>query len=311
MAKPDAAIAFMQTNSPGGSSIQYLPQECANWLYQASHYAVPLIQSLLGTGKAFDKRGRYLDAADGRPASGGQVVACWGTEMAARTERALFAYDVDMDWWVFVTPDVVFEDVWKLVKRCLEPLGFVCHGPNSHDYYRICPATPLTYNTWRELCHEARGAGINRQQILEDAREKKAQNKVPSKPHGLCFLDFNVVTIEHDKEVAIPTSGSKFHMVPPHALFPVIEGFFGPLRIPLPATPAVLDAEYETRWRTTRAVKTFGEKSGVSKYTITLEAHFLRSIHPSVPLLGDPSYLGCYSGAGMDPASSDTPWRWL
>ena len=76
VAKPDAAIAYMQTNSPGGSSIQFLPQESANWLYQASHYAVPLIQSLLGTGKAFDNRGRYLDAADGRPASGGQVVAC-------------------------------------------------------------------------------------------------------------------------------------------------------------------------------------------------------------------------------------------
>ena len=143
------------------------------------------------------------------------------------------------------------------------------------------------------------------------AKEKKAQSKVPSKPHGVSFLDFNVVKIEHDKEVAIPSSGSKFHNVPPHALFSVVEGFFGPLRIPLPATPAVLDAEYDTMWRTTRAVKTFGEKTGFSKYTMTLEAHFLRSIHPSVPLRGDPSYLRCYSGAGLDPASSDTPWRWL
>ena len=98
VSKPDAAIAYMQTDSPGGSSIQFLPQDIANWLYQASHYAVPLIQSLLGTGKAFDGMGRYVNLADSRPASGGQVVACWGTEMAARTERALFSYDVDTDW---------------------------------------------------------------------------------------------------------------------------------------------------------------------------------------------------------------------
>ena len=82
-------------------------------------------------------------------------------------------------------------------------------------------------------------------------------------------------------------------------------------RVPLPRTPAVLDIAYDSLWRRTRAVKTFGEKSGTGKYTITLEPHVLRSIHPSVPLLGDPSYLGCYSGAGLNDAPSDVPWRWL
>ena len=128
--------------------VQWMPQPVADWLYQASHYAIPLIQAALGTKKAFDKRGQYLDAA-GCPASGGQIVAFWGTEMASRRERGLFAHDNDMDWQIFITPDFDFHQAWLEIKKILDPLGLLCTGPVG-CYYRISPMQPLTFNAWDE-----------------------------------------------------------------------------------------------------------------------------------------------------------------
>ena len=96
-----------------------------------------------------------------------------------------------------------------------------------------------------------------------------------------------------------------------HQLLPIVEGFFGPLRVPLPATSAALDAEYTKAWRNTYAVKAHASKSGAMKYTVTLDAHCKRAIHPAVPLKGYPTYLECFSGASCDASPSDVAWRWL
>ena len=49
--------------------------------------------------------------------------------------------------------------------------------------------------------------------------------------------------------VNVAASGAK-RLLTLEALFPIVEGFFGPLRIPLPRTPAVLDSRFKSKWRT-------------------------------------------------------------
>ena len=85
MRQKDSAITFMQTvadATDSATSIQWLPQEAADWLYQATHYVIPFLQTLLGANNAFDAKGEYRDAS-GEPASGGQLVAFWGTEIGS------------------------------------------------------------------------------------------------------------------------------------------------------------------------------------------------------------------------------------
>jgi hypothetical protein len=308
----DAAICYMTARTSDAAGIQWMPQEAANWLYQVVHYAVPLIQNLLGTGNAFDATGQYFDS-ENRPACGGQIAAFWGTEIAMRRERALLAYDTDVDFQVFITPCCDFSAIWNLVKTALEPLGLVLSGPNEQQYYRISPKEPLTYNSWREWCHEARaGLGsMKRDRVLVDAKILKSKAAPPNQPIGCHFLDLNVVKVVPSEPILIRSTHETFHTLQPDQLFPIVEGFFGPLRMPLPATSAVLDAEYSVQWRHQRAVKHMAKKSGVGKYTQLLEPHLLRSIHPSVPLHGCPSYVGCYSGASCDAKSTDISWRWL
>ena len=120
--EPDAAIAYMQpagATDDSATGIQWLPQEAADWLYQATHYVIPLLQTLLGTNSAFDANGEYRDAS-GRPASGGQLAAFWGTEIGSRRDRALIAYDADVDFEAFVTPCCEFDKISSAATEFVE-----------------------------------------------------------------------------------------------------------------------------------------------------------------------------------------------
>ena len=90
----NAAIVYMKPYSLpiAPKIIPRLPQEAADWLYQATLCAIPLLQTLLRTQKSFNSKGGYEDAM-GEPASGGQLAAFWGTEIGSRRDRALIAYD--------------------------------------------------------------------------------------------------------------------------------------------------------------------------------------------------------------------------
>jgi hypothetical protein len=308
---PDACISFMEPKEPQPLPVQWMPQPVADWLYQASHYAIPLIQAALGTKKAFDKRGQYLDAA-GCPASGGQIVAFWGTEMASRRERGLFAHDNDMDWQIFITPDFDFHQAWLEIKKILDPLGLVCTRPVA-CYYRISPMQPLTFNAWDEHQKQVRlnTPGLNRAQIKHTAGKSKASGQQPVAPTGKNYLDFGVAQVSPGEDVEILSDAGQTIVLNPQRLFPVVEGYFGPLRVPLPASPAVLDAQYGDDWRRMRVVQIIHQKRCDSKFIGLLEASQPRVIWPAVPMKGCPSYLGCFSGAGIHQHHSDVEWRWL
>ena len=84
--------SYMQpTSQCSAADIPWLPQEAAAWLYNATHYAIPLLQTLLWTQKAFDSKGCYVDVPSNTPASGGQLAAWHGTELGSRRDRALIA----------------------------------------------------------------------------------------------------------------------------------------------------------------------------------------------------------------------------
>ena len=170
-------------------------------------------------------------------------------------------------------------------------------------------------------CHEVRHqGGVARCDVLKAAKAKKEKGELPPQPIGPHFIDIGVKVVVPNKPVVIiaettaAASGAankKGIVVEPKQLFPIVEGFFGPLRVPLPRTSAVLDAEYGREWRTKYEVKVLGQKSGVGKYVTVLDPHFRRAIHPAVPLKGCPTYLGCFRGAGCDASETDVAWRWL
>ena len=185
---PDAVTVYMQPINKGdtlgcAASIKWLPQEAADWLYQTTHYAIPLLQTLLGTHKAFDCKGHYLDA-DKRPASGGQLVAFWGTELGSRRDRGLIAYDNDVDFEAFITPCCDFDLVWQLAAPVLEKLDLSCRITIPGKYYRICPKTPLTFNLWREWCHESRQPGLSRAQVMSAAGVRTNKGDAPAQPRS-------------------------------------------------------------------------------------------------------------------------------
>ncbi len=310
--RTNAALVYMQPQRTTGSAkdIRWLPQEAADWLYQATHYSLPLLQTLLGTNQAFNRKGQYLNAK-GEPASGGQLAAFWGTELGSRRDRALIAYDCDVDFEVFVTPCCDFSAVWSAATPIFESLDLSCSVTSPGKYYRISPKCPLTSNDWREWCHEARQEqpqNVSRHRVLVLASAKKAKGDPPVQPIGPHFIDFGVKVVTPNTPVKIlqgAASGADI-AVEPHALFPIVEGFFGPLRIPLPATTAALDAYYGDAWRTKYAIKSIG-----GKYIRILDEHCRRTIHPAVPLKGCPTYLECFAGASCNASSTDVSWRWL
>ena len=206
--KEHAVIAYMQPKSANRSAtdIHWLPQEAADWLYQATHYSIPLLQTLLGTHKAFNRKGQYLDA-NGEPASGGQLVAFWGTELGSRRDRALIAYDTDVDFEAFVTPCCDCAKVWAAAAPCLESLDLSCKVTNPGKYCRICPRFPLTFNYWREWCHEVRQPGVGRKGVLEAAKVKKTKGDPPLQPIGPHFIDIGVKVVVPKTPVVIRQGG--------------------------------------------------------------------------------------------------------
>ena len=59
------ASSYMQPSCQGSAAdIPWLPQEAADWLYNATRYAIPLLQTLLGTHKAFNSKGYYLNQSN-------------------------------------------------------------------------------------------------------------------------------------------------------------------------------------------------------------------------------------------------------
>ena len=142
-----------------------------------------------------------------------------------------------------------------------------------------------------------------------------------TRPH---YIDIGVSVIYPNSSVDVAACGARRPAtVKPHDLFPIVEGFYGPLRIPLPRTSAVLDLLFLKKWRTEAAIRSAAlmgrtheknwrtEAAVMRSYTKFLPEDCMRAIHPAVPMKGCPKYLGCFRGASLDCSESDVIWRWF
>jgi serine/threonine protein kinase len=330
------SVAFVETTVATATKIPLTPQPVINFLYQTMAIALEVIQGLMGKSHRFNADGIYASlsqpAADPTagpnriPASGGQICAIWGTEIGSRREQAMISWDYDVDLCVFITPGFNFSAIWESVKTWLEPLGVHCFEHSRDFKYRIAPQDPLAYNRWRELYHEARvnNLGVPRPKLMQIASEKKKQGCPPSKPSGPNCIDIEVYCVQPAATRATPAAGkmqpaapitfkgSKLIQVAPEKIFPIVEGIFGPLRIPLMRTPVLLEAEYGKDWGTRRVIKIVS--ASLASRTIELKHDDsgcpLRA-WPNITLRGCPSLFGGFYGAGLRESAKDVPWRFF
>jgi hypothetical protein len=116
-------IVQMSPVDPRWSHVPFAPQPVVNWIYQALSSGLCVLQKLLGANKRFQADGTFRADGGMEPASGGQVVVFWGTEIGARRDQGLIAWDYDGDLAVFKTPDCDFNAVWSEAMAALGPLG--------------------------------------------------------------------------------------------------------------------------------------------------------------------------------------------
>ena len=328
------SVAIVETTVATADKIPLTPQPVINFLYQTMAIALEVIQGLLGKSHRFNEDGIYVPLSQPAaasttgpiftPASGGQICAIWGTEIGSRREQALISYDYDGDLCVFITPGFDFSDVWERVKTFLEPLGVHCFEHSRDFKYRIAPKNPLDYNRWRELYHEARvqNPGMTRGKLMQIAAGKRQQGQQPSQPSGPNCIDVEVYCVQPAATRATPKAGkvqpaapiifkgSKPIKIETKKIFPIVEGIFGPLRIPLMRTPVLLEAEYGKDWATKREIKIV--QGSLATRTIELNDSSCRlRAWPNITLRGCPSLLGGFYGAGVRESAKDVPWRFF
>jgi hypothetical protein len=308
----DGATACMKPHE-SIEGMQFTPQSVANFLYQVLPVCVHTLQNLLGTTARFNSDGRFLEASSGAPASGGQVCAWWGTELACRSEQAMTAWDYDVHLCVFQTPDVEFTSVCKRMALMLEPLGLrLIEHRQKLDHpgfkFRIAPKSPLAWHEGEERYQEAfllhptcSGASLKKL-----ASESKAEGRPVANPCGMNCVEVEVYDVHPCKNVFI--KGTKSFHLSCKKLFPLKQGIFGPLRIPVPSTPAALDLEYGKLWRDRRVVKTVLPNGGFKMIHLRRGTSARRCVWPSMPIEGCPSLRGSYFGVGMDASDEDIVW---
>jgi len=300
----------MSSPLPFAAGIPFTPQPVANWLYQSMVLALEFFQGALGRRGRFHPNGDFLTDDTKQPASGGQIACFWGTELGSRRDRGLIAWDFDIDLAVFVTPGYDFARLWEKAKSVFEPLGYRLIEHSKGYKFRICPSEPLALNQWEETCEDARKESpkLSRPKRVAIASKKKV-SWPPTAPHDCNCLDIEVYTVSRNAALRI-FKGTVTHSVNPMDVFPIVEGIFGPLRVPLPRTPKILDLEYGSQWRRVYSVKKILKGGRSVMEDISDDLGVRRLIWPSVALSDAEEFEDGYAGAGLDASPKDVPWRY-
>ena len=306
-----SACALLRCTASSAGLVPFTPRPVVFWLYQVLVYTLAVLQELLGTGR-FHADGCYLDAVSKSPASGGEVVAFWGTELGSRRDQGMISYDYDVDLAVFKTADLDFPSVWEQARSILEPLGLRLLSSLKDRKYRICPMEPLAFRRWRELYQQMRqdNPTLSRPRLIALTTAASAHGGQPEAPRGCNCIDIEIITVPPRQGFYV--CGSEKILVTPVDCFPTVEGIFGPLRIPLPRTPAILDAEYGIQWRHSRQPK--APVPGTSKFKSRAVdcPGVLRVVWPATALDYAESALGGgFVGAGLYASPNDLVWRQL
>ena len=173
--------------------------------------------------------------------------------------------------------------------------------------YRICPETPLAFNAYKELRHEVTEArlALSRTAVMKKASERLRAGVQPVTPTGENCLDLEVYNVT---KAPMTIRGSKSFQVTVEDCFPVVEGIFGPFRVPLLRTPIILDKEYGRSWSSTRRVK---GRNGRYLNQAVHTHRVKRAAWPSMELSDCEPLLGGFVGAGPYASADDVPWRFV
>jgi hypothetical protein len=312
-------VAFLRPTIAPASHMRFTPQPVVNWLYQALAHAIVTLQAHLIPGKSarFNSNGEFRYVETNEPASGGEVCVVWGTEIGARRDQALIAWDYDVDLAVFKTADCDFSKVWQKVKELLEPLGLQCLEHDPGYKFRIAPLQPVAFSYSQERRHAAKlqNPRARRADLGKRAKQSRIYNEPMQHPTGINCVDIEVhdVTAARgaNKRTRVVMHGANGKIdLTPHSVFPIVEGIFGPLRVPVPRTTAMLVAEYGGDWGTARSMKVIASNCGSTVVSVNASGT-KRSAWPSVGLLDCLSLLGGFWGAGLTQSDDDVSWRFL
>jgi len=307
--------AFMQPTAAPAQAMRFTPQPVVNWLYQALAYGIMTLQSQLGTHGRFNCEGHFLDETTGLPASGGQLCVVWGTEIGARRDQAVIAWDYDTDLAVFKTPDCDFSKVWLAVKQLLEPLGLQLLEHDPGYKFRIAPLQPVAFSYSQQRRHDARlqNPRASRPELMRKAAEARLCHEPMINPTGINCVDIEVHTVKAaggaTRKKVVMQGAQKKIALGPSSIFPIVEGILGPLRVPVPSTTDMLDAEYGKDWRTQRSMKVIASNCSSTMRRVSNSAR--SSAWPSVGLRDCQPLLGGFWGAGLEHSKDDVPWRFL
>ena len=138
-------------------------------------------------------------------------------------------------------------------------------------------------------------------------KQRITSGALPRKPHGSNCCDLEVFTISTRSPGFTITGGeaNRRIKVQHEDVFPLVQGLFGTLAVPLPRTAKLLYAEFGRNWNSKIMVKCI---SGSKRSWIELPAGGRRRIWPSVPMLRCGPLLHRCRGAGVLPIDADVQW---
>ena len=204
----------------------------------------------------------------------------------------------------------IFNQLWHThISQVLSQLGLrlVEHDPGFK--FRVTPVEPLAWAAWRELYQETReqNPGLSRGRVMSKTKKRQQRGAEVLHPHGANCVDVEVYTVRPGEKLVV--RGTNKFKVSNEDVFPLVEGIFGPLRVPLPRTPKILDSEYGSQWRSSRKPKIIGKGGRAVYHDRGLPDSYLRSVWPNVPLRRCGQFLGGFMGASLKPSTADVPWR--
>ena len=151
---------------------------------------------------------------------------------------------------------------------------------------------------------------------INSARSEVGEDRPGSQASArLQFVDLEVYVVKPNKKIRV--KATKPFELSPSDIFPVVEGILGPLRVPVPKTPAALDGEYGTGWPKEHIIKicqghgckTIDLGQPVAATDQPVAEIVRRQIWPDCRLQRCDHLLQPYFGASTRASSADQLWR--
>jgi hypothetical protein len=161
-----------------------------------------------------------------------------------------------MDLGVFLTESAIWATIWTPLTQHLKRLGYKTAALNDR-HFRVYPRDPFPWSEYAALKSSLSSRGNLPRDKLTRATSKALQRgQRATDPHGIHVIDIEVYHVKPGRALRIlATTPKAFEL---SKLFPTRVGAFGPLRLNLLNTDAILTQEYGPQCMTQRRAKIRG-----------------------------------------------------